>query len=95
MDLMALGKTALLIPTPGQPEQQYLAKRMEEKRYFHSQNQQNLNLEKAMAYRDDFTIAFSVNHHLIDRAINDLMRCLNSSDDEAMNTGKGTASGNQ
>ncbi len=84
MDLITLGKTALLIPTPGQTEQQYLAKRMEEKRYFQCQNQRNLNLEKAIVNKDDFTISFSANHNLIDRAINDLMRCLSLSDEEAM-----------
>ena len=34
MDLSILGKTALIIPTPGQTEQEYLANYMQEKKYF-------------------------------------------------------------
>lgn len=45
MDLVVLQKKALLIPTPGQSEQEYLAKRFEEKSIFLMQKQENLNLE--------------------------------------------------
>lgn len=34
MDLSILGKTALIIPTPGQTEQEYLANHMQKKKYF-------------------------------------------------------------
>ena len=34
MDLNALGAKALLVPTPGQAEQEYLANRMQEKAWF-------------------------------------------------------------
>jgi predicted glycosyltransferase len=34
MDLVALGKTAMLVPTPGQTEQQYLAKHLGRKKLF-------------------------------------------------------------
>jgi len=34
MDLIAISRSALLIPTPGQPEQEYLAQHMKEKNWF-------------------------------------------------------------
>jgi UDP-N-acetylglucosamine transferase subunit ALG13 len=34
MDVVELGKRALLIPTPGQTEQEYLAKYLDDKKYF-------------------------------------------------------------
>lgn len=80
MDLIALGKTALLIPTPGQPEQQYLAFRMEEKKYFHRLEQRNFDLQKALASGHDCTIPFSVSDQFIDRALDDLEHYLNLAD---------------
>ena len=41
MDLYKLKKKAILIPTPGQTEQEYLAKNLEEKSVFLSQIQDN------------------------------------------------------
>ena len=46
MDLVVLQKKALLIPTPGQTEQEYLAKRFAEKGIFSMQNQANFDLSK-------------------------------------------------
>lgn len=39
MDLIALGRTAHLIPTPGQSEQEYLAKHLSDKSLFSTRNQ--------------------------------------------------------
>ncbi len=47
MDLAAMGKKALLIPTPGQTEQTYLAARFSEGGIFLQQNQSALNLALA------------------------------------------------
>lgn len=44
MDLLALGKTAILIPTPGQTEQEYLAKFYSKKERFYSLKQNQLYL---------------------------------------------------
>ena len=44
MELSELGKIALLVPTPGQTEQQYLANRMAEKGWFYFVDQKHLNL---------------------------------------------------
>ncbi len=45
MDLMFLGKSAILIPTPGQPEQEYLARYHQETPGFRSQKQATLDLK--------------------------------------------------
>lgn len=42
MDLIALNKTALLVPTPGQTEQEYLAKHLKEQNMFEFVNQDEL-----------------------------------------------------
>jgi spore coat polysaccharide biosynthesis predicted glycosyltransferase SpsG len=44
MDLVVLQKNALLIPTPGQSEQEYLAKRFQENGFFLMQKQEDLDL---------------------------------------------------
>lgn len=49
MDLVTMGcQKVLLIPTPGQSEQEYLAARLAEKRFFLTENQRTLNLSKAI-----------------------------------------------
>jgi len=48
MDLVALDKKAILIPTPGQTEQEYLAKYLMEKQYFYSVTQKELQLKAAL-----------------------------------------------
>ena len=48
MDLVALGKSAILIPTPGQTEQLYLADFFHGQKVFYQQRQKELNLGKAM-----------------------------------------------
>ncbi|MBK7872559.1 MAG: hypothetical protein IPJ74_18695 [Saprospiraceae bacterium] len=48
MDLAVLSKKAILIPTPGQTEQEYLAARFSQKGIFYSQQQSEFNLQKAL-----------------------------------------------
>lgn len=48
MDLVALNKKAILIPTPGQTEQEYLAKYLQEKNLFFSMSQEEFDLSKAI-----------------------------------------------
>jgi len=48
MDLTALGKKALLIPTPGQTEQEYLAQYLAEQQLFLSQHQDAIDLESGL-----------------------------------------------
>jgi uncharacterized protein (TIGR00661 family) len=47
MDLAALGKKAIFIPTPGQTEQEYLAKRLSERRIAFSMKQNKFNFDVA------------------------------------------------
>ena len=55
MDYQYLGNSALLIPTPGQPEQEYLARYMLSKGWFFYADQERLHLKdaipKALAYK--------------------------------------------
>ncbi|HBX51095.1 MAG: hypothetical protein A2275_14240 [Bacteroidetes bacterium RIFOXYA12_FULL_35_11] len=46
MDLVSLKKSAILIPTPGQTEQDYLAKYLSEKKMFTYSSQDSLNLSE-------------------------------------------------
>ncbi|MBW6483678.1 MAG: glycosyltransferase [Vicingaceae bacterium] len=55
MDLAVLGKKAVLIPTPGQTEQEYLATYHFEKQHYFTQTQQEFNLEEAIENAIYFT----------------------------------------
>lgn len=48
MDLVRLRKPALLIPTPGQTEQEYLARKLHAEGYFYTQSQSELNLSQGI-----------------------------------------------
>jgi uncharacterized protein (TIGR00661 family) len=48
MDLAVLGKKAVLIPTPGQTEQEYLAQKLSVQGCFFTQHQDNIDLELAL-----------------------------------------------
>lgn len=49
MDLVALGKKAIVIPTPGQTEQEYLARHLHHSGIFLRARQQDFELQKALA----------------------------------------------
>jgi uncharacterized protein (TIGR00661 family) len=49
MDLVKLQKKAVLIPTPGLPEQNYLAEYLKNNGWFYSHSQQRFHLEQALA----------------------------------------------
>ena len=54
MDLVKLHKKAILIPTPGQTEQEYLAKYLSEKGIFYSVEQENFSLKEALTRSSSF-----------------------------------------
>jgi uncharacterized protein (TIGR00661 family) len=54
MDYVALQKKALLIATPGQAEQEYLASYLEKKKYFLSVPQENFDLNQALKLERGF-----------------------------------------
>lgn len=54
MDLVALRKKAILIPTPGQTEQEYLGKYLNEQGVFYSASQKGFDLNKELKKAQDF-----------------------------------------
>jgi predicted glycosyltransferase len=48
MDLVKLKKNAILVPTPGQTEQEYLGRYLHEKKWMYCVSQKNFRLEKAL-----------------------------------------------
>jgi len=56
MDYLALKKTAILVPTPGQTEQEYLAKYLHKKSRFYTVNQDDFNLQIAIKELSTFRI---------------------------------------
>ena len=54
MDLSKLRRKALLIPTPGQTEQEYLAKHLQEQGFFFSTSQERLDLENDLPQASRF-----------------------------------------
>ncbi len=55
MELAELGRKALMIPTPGQTEQEYLGRLYAERGYFHCVSQYNLNLVEDIARAQQMT----------------------------------------
>ncbi len=55
MDLAKLGKKAIFIPTPGQTEQEYLAKRMMKRKIAYAMAQNSFNLQDAWKASIEFT----------------------------------------
>ncbi len=54
MDLARVGKKSILVPTPGQPEQEYLAKYLEEKKFAVCISQKAFNLNAAIELARNF-----------------------------------------
>ena len=61
MDLLKLHKKAILIPTPGQTEQEYLAKHLMNRKMFYSVNQDKFILTEALKSAANFN--FSNKHY--------------------------------
>ncbi len=55
MDLFLLKKKAVLVPTPGQTEQEYLAKYLMERGFFYSTSQRKFNLDKSVKKAFEFS----------------------------------------
>jgi uncharacterized protein (TIGR00661 family) len=54
MDLCIFGKKAVFIPTPGQTEQEYLAKKMKALGYCYFENQNSLDLNNALIVSENY-----------------------------------------
>lgn len=55
MDLATLNKKAILIPTPGQTEQEYLAERFMAEKKFYSETQRSFNLKRAIKNQNEYS----------------------------------------
>jgi len=74
MDLVALEKTAILIPTPGQPEQEYLASYLDSKKCFYYLPQSRLNLDLAFEkVKSLHPIKMEIREDWLDRAISQVI----------------------
>ena len=75
MDLTALGKDAIFVPTPGQTEQEYLAEYFMKQKVFFSMKQKDFNLayaiEQSTAYNG---VKLNYNPSLLDERIETLLK---------------------
>jgi len=80
MDLIALKKRAVLIPTPGQTEQEYLARYCTEKMIAGCVEQSHFNLKSALAevYRFTGFGDFSMRENLLRAALDELVKQVES-----------------
>ncbi len=56
MDMVAAGKDAILIPTPGQTEQLYLARHLKKNKVFFSIDQKNFNVANAIVQSKKYSV---------------------------------------
>jgi uncharacterized protein (TIGR00661 family) len=82
MDLVKLQKKAILVPTPGQTEQEYLAKYLLDKKIFYCTSQHNFSLsaeiKKAMSFPDnETTLSFKDYKAVIENFVKDLKKIKN------------------
>lgn len=61
MDLAATGKNAILIPTPGQTEQEYLGSKMQETRRHYTMAQDGFDLDAALAGAEQIAVPYKTN----------------------------------
>ncbi len=73
MDLMVLGGKVIFIPTPGQPEQEFLAQELRKKKIAYSEDQEIFNMARALAELPGYT-GFGVHraNNLLDDTLNSL-----------------------
>ncbi len=73
MDIVKMEKKAILIPTPGQTEQEYLGKRFMDKKMFVCQNQDEVNLLTGLEQLNEFTEqSFSIDFEQYKKALSAL-----------------------
>jgi UDP:flavonoid glycosyltransferase YjiC (YdhE family) len=80
MDLLQVGTKAILVPTPGQPEQEYLAERLKDHPQFVIQQQHELNVREGfrrLAERPEVTPA-ECNNKLLGDAISRIRKQIHS-----------------
>ncbi|XZF16509.1 glycosyltransferase [Chitinophagaceae bacterium MMS25-I14] len=74
MDLAVLNKKAILIPTPGQTEQEYLARHLHDQGVWYSQVQKNFDLKEALTAAETFpfkNLLPEASHHQYSAALDE------------------------
>lgn len=76
MDLVNLGMKAILIPTPGQTEQEYLASKLMKNRIFYSQTQSEFNLGSALIEVESYAgfVNFFSKNETLPKIISELLK---------------------
>ena len=75
MELAATGKHATLIPTPGQTEQEYLAKKFLGEKIYNCQSQNVFNLEKAINDAGNFSgLRIENNFELLHKRLDEILK---------------------
>lgn len=75
MDLHKIGKNAILIPTPGQTEQEYLARNLKNAGIIYSTDQKDFSIEEALIESDNYTGFTKIeDKNLMEIAIQDLLK---------------------
>ncbi|MCF8367750.1 MAG: hypothetical protein K9G76_01820 [Bacteroidales bacterium] len=78
MDLSVLGKKAIFIPTPGQTEQEYLARIFRDKGIFYSMDQKKINISKALKDCQNYQGISLTNDYLtLNERISELLKVVN------------------
>jgi len=73
MDLYVTQAQAILIPTPGQTEQEYLADYLKQKKYFYSVSQQSFNLDKSLEQARNFAPpVYNAKRNRLEEVVNSL-----------------------
>ena len=81
MDLVKINKCAVLIPTPGQTEQEYLSKYLKGKNYFFSIEQDNFSLNRNLEQASHFVAPNeSERMDIYKKVINEFVQSLKSGD---------------
>ncbi len=77
MELLVLQKKAILIPTPGQTEQEYLGKRLMNQSWCYSVPQQNFNLQNAISKVKEFNYELpSLSHNSLQNFIANFLQSI-------------------
>ena len=75
MDLAVFGKKAILVPTPGQTEQEHLASYYKEKKYFYTVSQKLFNLDEALVQSEYYTgIQLKIDGNILKEKVETLLK---------------------
>ncbi len=76
MDLAALGRNAIFVPTPGQTEQEYLAEYFKKKKIFYSEPQEEFNLSRSLEESKKYNVSLLSLPHNSQELLKNRLRAL-------------------